>query len=77
MVGGSDLPSADEGARHLTPRELEIVRLACRGLSLIETGHQLKLTLGTVKFYRSSVYRKLGIHSVAELRQYAERMGLF
>ena len=55
----------------LSPRELDIARLLERGLSRPRIAVQLGLTPNTVASMSKTVYRKLGIHSRAQL---AERM---
>jgi DNA-binding NarL/FixJ family response regulator len=45
----------------LTPRELEILRLASDGLSNSEMAKQLWVTDQTVKFHRSNIYRRLEV----------------
>ena len=56
--------STVEGRRHnpagLTPREMEIVRLAARGLSNQEIAAELVLSVRTVERHLSNIYDKLG-----------------
>src|SRR4029077_15575458 len=47
----------------LTERELEVLRLVADGLSNREIAAHLVLALGTVKWYISEVYSKLGVAS--------------
>lgn len=53
--------------RILTARELEIARLAARGLRSREVAAQLGIAEGTVKIHLHNVYQKLGIASRVEL----------
>jgi two-component system nitrate/nitrite response regulator NarL len=56
---------------HLTPRELEIVRLAAKGLRNREIGEHLAISEGTVKIHLHNVYEKLGVAGRLELLLYA------
>ncbi|MEO8395458.1 MAG: response regulator transcription factor [Chloroflexota bacterium] len=47
----------------LTERELDILRLIAEGRSNREIAEQLVLALGTVKWYISEIYGKLGVES--------------
>ena len=50
----------------LTPQERRIVSLLCeQGLSQRETAARLRITPETLKVYRSRLYSKLGLSSVA------------
>ena len=60
----------------LTPREVELVRLAGRGMRNKEISDQLEIGEGTVKAHLHSVYRKLGIKSRVELVLYAREKGI-
>ena len=48
-------------SRLLTPRELEIVRLAAEGLRNREIADRLTITEGTVKIHLHNIYEKLGV----------------
>jgi LuxR family maltose regulon positive regulatory protein len=47
----------------LTPRELEIIRLICKGYSNPEIASKLVVTLNTIKKHTSNIYSKLGVRS--------------
>jgi LuxR family maltose regulon positive regulatory protein len=47
----------------LTPRELEIMRLICRGYSNPEIASELVVTINTIKKHTSNIYGKLGVRS--------------
>ena len=47
----------------LTPRESEVARLVCAGLSNKEIARQLNITDGTIKLHLHSVYQKLAIRN--------------
>jgi ATP/maltotriose-dependent transcriptional regulator MalT len=45
----------------LTPRELEVLGLMAQGRTNPEIAAELVLALGTVKWYASQIYSKLGV----------------
>jgi len=65
-----------EMARDLTPREIELVRLAASGLRNREMSRRLEISEGTVKMHLHNVYRKLKIDNRVELANYARAKGL-
>ncbi len=73
--GGSDAAMAAAGrlgdAAGLTPRELEVLRLAAHGLTNGTIGARLWVTPQTVKFHLSNCYRKLGVANRTEATRYA------
>jgi DNA-binding NarL/FixJ family response regulator len=60
----------------LTPRELDVVRAAARGLTNTEIGAQLYLSLSTVKTHLASVQSKIGARNRVEIAAWAWRSGL-
>jgi len=71
---------ARSGARHgdndiPTARELEILRLAARGMSNAQIARQLWVSDETVKSHLASVYRKLGAGGRRDAAEVAERLG--
>jgi DNA-binding NarL/FixJ family response regulator len=50
----------------LTPREVEILRLAARGLSIQAMGAELHLSRNTVKSHLAGAYGKLAAHNRAQ-----------
>jgi DNA-binding NarL/FixJ family response regulator len=66
----------DRLTRLLTPRELEIVRLASEGLRNKEIGERLSITEGTVKIHLHNIYEKLGVTGRSQLILYATKQGL-
>jgi two-component system, NarL family, nitrate/nitrite response regulator NarL len=60
----------------LTPREIEIVRLAARGLRNQAIANQLHISEGTVKVHLHNIYEKLGVDGRVALTLYAREKGL-
>ena len=56
----------------LTAREQQVVGLLLRGYTLPQVGEHLGVSLNTARYYAKAIYRKLGIHSKAELIALAE-----
>ena len=59
----------------LSDRELEILRLAERGLPNPQIAQSLHISPGTVRNHLSAIYRKLGVHSRHEALQIAAEKG--
>jgi DNA-binding NarL/FixJ family response regulator len=66
----------DAGYDTLTTREQEILVLLAEGLSAKEVGEKLFISPRTVENHRSSIMRKLDLHSNHELIRYAAKLGL-
>jgi len=60
----------------LTPREVDIIRLVQEGLSSKQIADRLGLSPFTVDTHRKNIYVKLGISTVAELVNFAGKLGL-
>lgn len=54
-------------AHTLTPRELEVVKLVCTGLTNREIGQQLTLSHRTVEVHRFHAMKKLDVTNAAQL----------
>lgn len=65
-----------EAERQLTPRELEIVKLAASGARNRDIAERLSISEGTVKIHFHNVYEKLGIDSRVALAMWARDQGL-
>jgi len=59
----------------LTPREQEIMILLAEGMSTRQVADKLFISPKTVENHRSSIMRKLGLHSTIELVRYAAKLG--
>ena len=65
-----------EAGRELTPREIELVRLAASGLRNREMARRLEISEGTVKMHLHNIYRKLKLENRVALANYARQRGL-
>jgi DNA-binding NarL/FixJ family response regulator len=74
-TAAAPLPAADTAG--LTPRELEILRLAAGGASNARIARTLWVTEQTVKFHLSNTYRKLGVENRTQASHFAFTRGLF
>jgi DNA-binding CsgD family transcriptional regulator len=64
---GQTVPRRDAAATHLTPQEIQVVRLVAEGGSNQEVAAQMFLSPRTVAYHLYKVYPKLGITSRIEL----------
>jgi len=60
----------------LTNRELEVLRLVTMGKTSKEVAERLSLSVETVRSYRKSMMRKLGVRNIATLINVAIEEGL-
>jgi DNA-binding NarL/FixJ family response regulator len=60
----------------LTPREMEVLQLICKGLSNKEIAAQLNVSANTIAVHRASIMNTCGVHKTAELVMYALNHGL-
>jgi DNA-binding NarL/FixJ family response regulator len=74
------LPAMDEESvartAGLTDRESEVIKAVARGLSNKAIATELWVTVQTVKFHLTSIYRKLGISNRTEAASWALAKGL-
>ncbi len=68
--------AASVGADHLTPREVEVLRLVARGLTNGQVGMRLRISTKTVSVHVSNVLAKLGASSRTEASGIARERGL-
>jgi DNA-binding NarL/FixJ family response regulator len=55
----------------LTPRQLEVLHLVAQGSTAKEIANQLKLSVKTAVFHKTSIMDRLGLRTIAELTRYA------
>lgn len=67
---------ADGREQTLSEREVDILRLAKRGLPNPQIAQSLHISAGTVRNHLSEVYRKLNVHTRYEALQVAEEKNL-
>jgi DNA-binding NarL/FixJ family response regulator len=75
-VNGVEHQEAGNHSTVLTTREREVVGLIAEGKSNKNIAHLLDISIKTVEAHRSSLMRKLEVHSTAQLVRYAIRCGL-
>lgn len=66
----------DNVGSNLTAREVEVLRLAARGMTNKEISQQLFLSVNTVRNHMQRVLNKLGAHSKLEATAIAVRLGI-
>jgi DNA-binding NarL/FixJ family response regulator len=74
--GDLDLKSQNRALESLSPRELQVLRLVAEGKTSKEIAVLLDLGLQTVRSYRKTMMKKLGVNNVAGLTQVALAAGL-
>ena len=52
---------------HISPRELEVAKLVCRGLTNKEIAEALKIRQGTVKTHMKNIYRRIHVKNKVAL----------
>lgn len=57
-------------------REIDVLKMIAAGLTSTAIGERLFIAPGTVEVHRRNIMRKLALHNIAELTQYAIREGL-
>lgn len=77
----ADLPPENvivnsSGYDTLTLREQEVLVMLAEGMSSKQVANKLFISPKTAENHRSSIMRKLGLHSAIELARYAARIGL-
>ena len=74
--GESALPQNGELLDPLTAREMEIMRLICKGYSNPEIASELVVTINTIKKHTSNIYSKLGVRSRTQAIAHAQQLDL-
>ena len=72
---GKSSPEVNAAAK-LGQREREVLALLAEGKSSSEIAARMHIAASTVEVHRRNIMRKLDLHSVAELTEYAIREGL-
>ena len=75
--GGGNVALAFEGMERLSPRELDVVRLLLEGHRVVSIATELGVSEHTVRNHLKSIFRKLGLHSQAELVRYVRTGSVF
>ena len=52
---------------HLTPREVQVAKLVCKGLDNEQIGHKLHISYNTVRAHLGNMFRKVGVKGKAAL----------
>lgn len=76
QMGDVETEKAESAVSGLTPREQQVMRLIAEGKSSKEVAVVLDLGLQTVRSYRKTLMKKLGVNNVAALTQMALAEGL-
>ena len=70
LLSGLASPGRRPPHEALSKREMEVMRLLSKGVSLTKIGETLFVSVKTVSTYRSRILEKLGVQSNAELTRY-------
>ncbi len=68
--------ATDEALSRLTPRQREVLQLFAEGLIAKEVAATLNISRRTAEFHKARIMNELGIHSSAELTQFAIKHGI-
>lgn len=69
-------PQTPDEVKHLTPRELEILKLIANEQNTAQIAEQLFISEATVDTHRRNMIQKLGVRSIVGLANFAIRNGL-
>lgn len=70
-LGGLPVTAVPQAAARLTARERDVIALIATGASSKDIAEQLGVKMSTVKTLRERLMRKLDLHSIAALTQFA------
>lgn len=73
----NQIPSVKEDSEHLSKRELDIIKLAAKGLTNKEIAHKLHLSYRTIEGHMRDVFNKLGVGSRTEAVLFGLKKGWF
>ena len=68
--------ASEDGAKSLTPRQREVLRLIASGSTAKEIASALNISVRTAEFHKVSIMQKLGIRTTAQLTRFALENGL-
>jgi len=71
------VPTMEEDSEHLSARELDIIKLAAKGLTNKDIADKLHLSYRTVEGHMRDVFNKLGVGSRTEAVLYGLKKGWF
>lgn len=74
--GDLDMKALPSALESLSPRELQVMRMVAEGKTSKDIANMLDLGLQTVRSYRKTMMKKLGVKNVAGLTQIALAAGL-
>ena len=74
LMQAKDQPAGLEST--LTEREIDVLRLLAQGTLNKEIAQTLNISLGTVRFHTSNIYKKLGVSNRTEAARLALEQGL-
>ncbi len=73
---GKSKTDGEDSYDRLTPRQRQVLQLIAEGRANREIAAMLHVSVKTVENHRAHLMAALGLHSTAELTQYAIRMGV-
>jgi DNA-binding NarL/FixJ family response regulator len=76
MIMESSTKNGLSESSHLTPAEIEVVKLISGGLTTKEIAEKKHVSFHTIMSHRKNIFRKLKINNVSELLMYALRVGV-
>jgi DNA-binding NarL/FixJ family response regulator len=66
----------DSNAKHLTPREMEVLQLVAESKSSKQVAARLGVSTRTVENHRARIMEKLNLHDVVALTRFAVSQGI-
>jgi len=72
-----DLSARRQPAKPLTPREMDVLLLACQGFGNRDLAEKLGISYHTVTTHMHNLFRKVGVTSRVDLVAWAIRIGLY
>ena len=76
LLGQITASTGQPSSKHLSRREIEVLRAIALGFTTKEISNELDLSEKTVQTYRERIYKKLALHTRADLVHYALAHGL-